>query len=518
MDELLKIRTEDEIQVDVLTLFDADALSLEEPARKTLSISLKRIREWQASPGLSEDLWALRKADASTSSLLFGSLSFNLRATPQDGITELVLSLWYQGQPIGEIPVPVCVAPAADVEAECGPHPNHVSSLAGPILGALPAELPSRPDAALHFMDLFGGHPYGVFWCEHCSDPGYHTWPLKEQTAEELAKLLREHIRQSTGAKEAVRTSGLVLYNALFPKPVRLSERLKPNDTARDRSRALAREAFARFLSDRLQHANVAGPTPRIFVRFAYGKDGDLLPIPLGLLDVDDVIHEPDVWDDAALEEDHLLGFLYAIENPLPLRFPHRGDACISRFKASLPNDGDQTLNDAIALVEEPDRLGGAIDDLGAWLAAGEEEEPLCLTLLSHHDADHGTLYSHAGGPVVTALGIDHGFASPSLVVIDACSSGHGETQSFAERFNRTGVSSVITTNADIAPDLAGRFLNCFRAELAGATESRSINEVFYKTLHCARAGDNNARQGWRALSFLLVGDGDLRFCKPEGA
>jgi hypothetical protein len=80
----------------------------------------------------------------------------------------------------------------------------------------------------------------------------------------------------------------------------------------------------------------------------------------------------------------------------------------------------------------------------------------------------------------------------------------------------------MVVTNTNISPDLAGDYLNTLAEELQ-ADQSRlgfDLSYAHFHTLRRLRSKKNTdtipSPYGEHALSFMLVGSGNLKLCAPR--
>jgi hypothetical protein len=91
----------------------------------------------------------------------------------------------------------------------------------------------------------------------------------------------------------------------------------------------------------------------------------------------------------------------------------------------------------------------------------------------------------------------------------------------FIQRLNQQGMASIITTSTGVTPQMAGDFLAC----LADVIRTHSTQTDYYlsnaylNTIECLRAKSmmvGGAKYGSRALTYALLGNGNLKLCVPK--
>jgi hypothetical protein len=492
---------------------------------RELKIDLARARKWLRldNPPRSNG-WETRKAGGDVPDFLFASLPIELTTLPSArGEGAVVISLWLKGRPLAEIPIVLCVAD----DGFCDGRTPQIPSFKGDWSQLDPlGEESGMPDASLHFVDLPSG-PVGVFWCEACPMPGYKIWRLYRPLAD-----LGDGIKKLLGgikADDAVqqwRSSGDILFKNLFPEYDQQKERDKVEEDQRT-----ARVAFAKFLASRL-HGSGQGPLGRIFVRMAIVPGVPLGRLPLGIMNIQDIFSAAGMRAAAGdPASDAFLGFRFLIEAPLPMQSHARSENCISRWFMALPvRSSDPDLKHAVAKLgdriqtwQEEEKLAkvfGEMPSLATWLAEEKSLPASALVILSHHDSNENKLFFEQNGPGVVPIGVLRQFSEPSLVILDGCNTGVDGTTAYSAIFNQKGFSTAIVTATNADPYLAGDFLDCLAEQVSAVTgpSGRPMSEIFFNTLRCAggRGKDEAAiRYGPNALTFLLLGDSNLRLCAP---
>ena len=161
---------------------------------KVMSVDLERVRRFAENPSGFRYTGAYDYLSMEpTAEFRFGTASFGIRTRHLEGWASIALSIWVDGRiPIDEIAYPVCIAHQG---GSCDGEPPVTATLAGvPALrGALQADLPSTPTAALHFLELNNERLLGVFRCNDCPRTSeYFTWNLGRS-----ARDTREYLSQT---------------------------------------------------------------------------------------------------------------------------------------------------------------------------------------------------------------------------------------------------------------------------------------------------------------------------------
>jgi hypothetical protein len=494
-------------------------------ASQELTIDLARIRKWlllDNPPRMNG--WETRKVGGDVPDFLFGSVPFELTTLPSaHGEGAVVVSLWLKGRPLAEVPILLCVAD----DGSCDGRAPQIATFEGDWSFIAPlGEGTTEPDASLHLVDLPSA-PVGVFWCEACPMPGYKVWRLNDPLAKlgDKIKSLLGGIKADDQVRQW-RASGDILFKNLFTEYGPHGERDQVEE-----DRRTARVAFAKFLASRLGRKG-DGPLGRIFVRLAIVPGTPVGRLPLGIMHIRDILAASDLKA-ASLhpQSNEFLGFRFLIEAPLPDQSFAPSETCISRWFMALPRSGggDTDLDNAVSKLvgkikgwQDDGRLQGSFPDMPDfidWLRDGEALPDSALAILSHHDSNDNRLFYEQNGPGVVPAGVLRRFKKPSLVILDGCKTGVDGTTGYSVIFNEKGFSTAIVTATNADPYLAGDFLDCFanRVDAAAGPPGRPVSEIFFESLRCAggRGKDKTSFYGPNALTFMLLGNGNLRLCAP---
>jgi len=502
-----------------LVLVTGDEFDDSNDRHQKLSIDLEKMRQWYASgsapmPGLfpPPDPLAL-VADGGQPKYLFSSGDpFQVRtAKAARGMAVLAVSIW-KGIPIDEITFSLCIAPPGEEGALC--RQPAVLSEGFSALRQVDGVPNVPPDAAVSF--LARGPDQSVFGILRDTRPGgddkFVYWTLGKTMAE-----LRAFVARSL---EPVFSTGNLLLNArgwyqeLFPT-------------------AEAQEALSRIIGAEMEGqvpdpAPVVGDPalpltspPRLLFRIIDG--GELVTLPVSFL----------VWPRANGDLEPI-AFHYILDVPIGKPAAKRQPACLSRWVMLYPSadqveDKDpvklavlraKTTLDGWAVAAETPFPANDIRKFGEWLASGKETSGAAIVLLAHHAADR--LWFQTREPISASL-VGHSFAAPTVAILDGCGTGGSAANEFARKLSLNGVDAMVVTNTDIKDDLAGDYLNMLHKELE-ASQSRPGFDLAYahfqtlRRLRVEKSGDTNKNPyNARALAFMLVGNGELRLCGPQG-
>jgi len=470
----------------------------------TLPIDLNRLRQAFKNgvdvPGNPFEL--LRENE--TRDFSFGRVQINLRTRTQEGTGSVAIALWADGvMPVDEISIPLCVASNAEAAKKCVTHPSVQDSLAGidPVRAAAQREASSlRPDGALHFIELDSSTQVGIFRDNAWPEGKYVSWSLAQS-----AKATRQYLQQTLlhNFDEAVTDADLSvvgsdLYNLLFP----------PDETE-------ARKAFAEFIRSHRDLKDPANP-PSIFVRMlSDNNDEPPFLIPLGVM-----VHDFDGKKD-------FLGFHFRIQTPLEIQDYQPYSKCIGSWVVVAPpanaSGVPKELNDARGHFSdwfktwdfEP--LGG-MEPFIDWVGKDvSEADPISLFILAHQDSN--TLY-YESNPRLAAASIVRQFKTPSVAVVNGCSTGAPGSSLIVQKLNARGVSAVIATSAKVNVDLAGDFFAVLGDFLTKTPPGKEypLGVAHFLTLQKLRdmaPQSGNSAYGAKVLAYELLGNSSLLVCSP---
>jgi hypothetical protein len=474
----------------------------------TLPVDLKQLRRaLKAGVQVTREPFEILKGNPKAG-FSFGRVSLNLRTRSQEGVGSVAIALWADGTlPVDELSIPLCVAADAKKAEQCKEGDGLQDSLSGidPIrVSAQQRAFAMKPNAALHFIELDSATTVGVFRDNAWPAGRYVSWSLGKST-----KTIRNYLQQTllpdfdraTNETELIPV-GKALFNLLFP-----------STDARDARDA--REAFAEFIRSQTGKRDAANP-PSIFVRvLSDDRDDPPFLVPLGLM-VHDINGQKD-----------FLGFHFRMQTPLQIQDYQPHIRCIANWVVLAPpanaSGVPKELNDALEqfshwhdkwefkpITNIPALIEWAEEDIG-------EKMPLSLFLLAHQDSN--TLY-FANSPRLQSEGILRRFKTPSVAIVNGCSTSAPGSSAIVEKLNSRGVSTVIATAAKVHPRLAGDFFSVLGDYLTTDTsgEAYPLGVAHFLTLQKLRrmapSGTETA-YGAKVLAYELLGNSNVRVCSP---
>jgi hypothetical protein len=258
---------------------------------------------------------------------------------------------------------------------------------------------------------------------------------------------------------------------------------------------------------------------PSLFVRIIPGRP-NLTLAPIGLMHVSVPNSTPE-----------FVGFVANVQTPLEYQDYSPSSDCISRWVLFVPPKTpppkvQATELEAVLVARES--FKGWIDsvrqscatcvieneyDFQNWLSQPGKDESDAIVILSHHSGNALFFNETTEQPRVLASAVRRSFASPSLVIVDACGTSEPGASEFIRQFNFRGVMSAVATSTKVEPMLAGKFL----AKLMGLFKEHAGDRDY--TLSQARFDAVRALEpefGAKALAFILAGNGALRLCVPH--
>jgi hypothetical protein len=229
------------------------------------------------------------------------------------------------------------------------------------------------------------------------------------------------------------------------------------------------------------------------------------------------------------------VGFVANVQTPLEYQDYSPSSSCISRWVLFVPPENpppklssqsfEAVLNarrpfkDWIASFKQicPACVIDNEGDFEQWLGQSGPRESQAIVILSHHSANALYFSEAKNAPHVLSSAVSGRFASPSLVILDACGTSEPGVSEFLREFNFRGVSSAIATSVQVDPVLAGKFLDTLMRLLQKHMndEGYTIDRARFDAVRAlGRAPD--AGYGATALAFVLAGNGALRLCVPQ--
>jgi hypothetical protein len=422
--------------------------------------------------------------------------------------------LWADGRrPIDELVVAYCISDDVGDNPNCKPSTRGTVSLNGIDSVRLSAQMGDTgggfPDAAVHFVRLESDQVLGVFRRNDWEPGRFETWRLGRTAGQ-----LREYFENSllpafsaTTTEQALQARGTEFYNLLFPPP-------GPRDAP---EAGRARSEFEHFVSEHMGHEATSLrehlQTPSIFIRMLTQDDNSIQLIPLGLLAVKLTEGPPE-----------FLGFHFRIETPLAIQNYQRSSGCISTWALALPpargdlqemrTRFDENLTD---FTKGAQYFYESMKEFGAYLGNGKEESAAAVAVLSHHNKNQ---IFFSSSDMILSTAVNRDFTKPSLAILNGCGTGSPGAVDFIEKLNNRGMASVIATSTEIRPEIAADFMRCLASELnehRNAPDYR-LSYAYLNAIECLKGRsmqEGGAKYGPLALTYSLLGNGDLKLCGP---
>lgn len=499
---------ERQVELTLLLLPDTHFFALETERAVNAEVDLERVKQLCESAdaaGAPSDL-----AEAMERRLL--RASFKISTRDRVGYGAIALAVWSEIGPLDEFVFGFCIGEPG------GPECSQPSAMSNGLAGVDSRRSrygSSRPDAALHFIELRRGdrrYLAGLFW--DATRPGvYRYWELDESVAG-LQEWLAETFQADLAAaikwpqRRLIRNAGTDLYLKLFPG---------------GRRTAAAREAFGRFARAASARSGDGPEAPSLFVRVIGLDQRQPVWLPMGfLLPPDDP--EADPGSAGAASGPRPLGFTTRVEMPLLSQSYYTGTECLSRWTLVTPPAGlrDADLKAARNAMGDFHRWRGEgvvrlrkMAYFDALLRAPGPMDASGIAVTSHYDRRH--LYFVPMDPLSPGATSRARFRKPSVLLLNGCGTADVRPTAFVNRFNEAGISTVIATHTEVSGKVAGEFLDCFADAVGDAREHESVSDAYRKALVClsGRSDQNDEPIGDRALTYTLLGDGRVPLCPP---
>ena len=474
-----------------------------------LRVDLKRLRQaLNSGVNVPRDPFEMLRENA-TRDFSFGRARINLRPLGQEGTGSVAITFWADGvMPVDELSIPLCVASNAEAAKKCEIRQPVQDSLAGidPIRVAVQQGASSpRPDGALHFIELDDSTQVGIFRDNAWPEGQYVSWTLARS-----AKATRQYLQQTLLHDFDVAATdtdlgfvGLELYNLLFPPDPTNADALK------------AKEDFAAFIRRHRDRTDPADP-PSIFVRMlSADKDEPPFLIPLGIM-----VHDFDGKRD-------FVGFHFRIQTPLEIQDYQPYSKCIGSWVVVAPPANASGVPEELSTASKhfsdwfQTWKVESIGEMGAFITwiSGEvsEPDPVSLFILAHQDSN--SLYYEDSPRLAPAL-IVRRFKTPSVAVVNGCSTAAPGSSSIVQQLNANGVSAVIATAAKVNVDLAGDFFAVLGDFLTKNSPGKEypLGVAHYLTIQKLRnmtPKTGFSPYGAKVLAYELLGNSSLRVCSP---
>lgn len=515
--------TADTLNID-LVLVTGDQFDDSNARNASLPLDLRKMRSWYGPATAPAPVHAVPHdplADAASGSpqpWLFGAApAFQIKtADDAKGMAVLTVTMW-RDVPVDELTFTVCIASEGDEDGVCK---------AGEILSRSFSGIPTtpvkhRPDLAVTFVASDPAQRVrGIFRDNRPGTDGrFVQWRLNK-TMPELRTYIAQTLEPSFNTGNLLVT-GLGLAKELFPTEP--AQTAFTNVVAKQLEQALPEEPDA---PPAPENPPLAVPEhPRILFRVIDADGLALLPVSFLVWPRADGTHVPVAFH-------YILDI--ALGEPVEKEF---GD-CISRWillypaaPETIPENPaelDPVIGAALHARTTLERWATAaatpfapndINDFAKWVSSGKDDiGGTALVLLTHHAKD--TMWFVTNQPITASL-VGRSFTPPAVAILNGCGTGGSAANEFARRLSARGVQAIVVTNTNIAPDLAGDYLNLLAEELR-ADQSRTGFDFAHAHFHTLRrlrtklsAEANPRRYNERALSFMLAGNGRVKLCAP---
>ncbi|MBI5749343.1 MAG: beta-propeller fold lactonase family protein [Nitrospinae bacterium] len=510
LDEVLKKafleEGKDSVQLKIILLPDPKYFEQPDKIVEDFKIFGKRIKEFWQRKG-TDDLKEGEKPydvmekyqneNKDNPDFVLGRMIWKLKTLPsiKDGTAHIGLSIWYNGMPIDELAMAICVSSSEKDSKKCNNTGVIIDKREGGESLHVALKTNSKPpDAALHFVKLGQeGIVVGIF---HSSEKPNNFIPWKlDKDANELRKYLESTLIPLFNKHfntDDLPDDGFRLYNLLFPS-------IEGKE---------ARGEFKNFIEKNINEKPFSSnEPPSIFIRFVEEKtDKQPFIIPFGLMAVD-------VTD----KRKEFIGYHFKLETPLRVQSYRIESDCISSWLTVLPNNDDnlqaarKQINPSIINKWRINSIFyEEIKPFREWVHKNIKDTfSTAIIILSHHNQD--ILYDSKSE--VLSVDVLREFKKPSIAILNGCGTGSVAAKDFIEQLNKRGVMAVISTSTEVDAYMAGDFLDC----LAGNVEDKkdiTISQAYYNTLRCV--SEKNTKYGANVLRYSLLGNGNLRLCPPK--
>jgi hypothetical protein len=440
------------------------------------------------------------------------------------GPAPIAVSLWVDGKPVDELAYSACIDDGS--VASC-PKTMPEDVLDGVDI----SNHDSKPDVALHLVELGSDNAIGVYRCNVCGwDPTeFKYWTMGrslEWFRHEFLTSVLPNIQQASvgadaaasapGSPEAVltaqydeglmNTTGEYLYNLLFHQ-----EDPGPND---------AEVAFRDFVAKHAKQDDATAIAPSLFVRLlpTLSDQNFIVPVQLARVKVPD-------------QGSVFLGFVFRVEEPLELQDYSSGAGCIKQWEVLVPPDNltDNPLADARSefsswidtfKVSRDAEVYENLDTFNSvWLNPAQNNKPAndVVLILTHNQGN--TLHFDPDDDGIAPV-MSRRYATASLVVLGACATANPGAFEFVREFNSHGANSIIASSIDVDAKLGGLFLETLIDKISSGNQNYTIDRAVFDTFRDLQKQPDNfpaasKPYGARVLIFNLAGNGDIHVCAP---
>lgn len=480
--------------IEVLVLPDLTYFyPLDDPRTGTLTIQLEQVnRVLQGDVRKLEQPFALLKKEPRPE-FVFDRVAFPIRTRQKEGRGSITLSFWKEGMvPIDELSVTFCITPAGQPPA-CQNKDVVVSSFNGvQVLSPAGRERPlgDPPAVALHFVEISPSRAAGVLRLPEWEKGRYETWPIENLT-ESLTSFLDgaflKNFYSATNETSRFQT-GTELYNLLFPPG----------------AAATARALFEQLLASPQASAS---PAASLWIRLLPRDARFPYAVPLGALAV------------MVNGEQKFVGKSFRLDTPLPVLDYRPVANCIADWVMVLPPNAAGTLPELTTARHEFQEWTGLCPgprckedfaEFRKWIgAAGPEPTSTALLILAHHTRA-GVSFDQLN--TMSEQGVVRSFQEPSVAVLNACGTAGPGAYEFVRKLSAKGVSAIIAPVTEVDAEMAGRYTSVLAATLAKHKDEPAYT-LSHAHLETLRSLDS--KYGSLALTFVLLGNGNLRLCAP---
>lgn len=477
---------------------------------KTLRLNLARMRRsMRTGVDLNGSPLKILQRERDDADFNFGVSSFRIETSSRSGVGSIAIAIWANGRALDELSVSLCIK---DGESNtCVEPPTQSGSL-----NAIDLTFKRKseyPDATLQLMAR-GAEVVGEFRCEICEWPEdrYDSWVIPESKTwlSDQFKSITQRIGKASISDKAFRknveSAGKEIYNVVFH--------------SRDPGVARAQASFGAFIHQARAGAKQSKTARTLFVKLVTGEHELILP-PIALMRVPLLsntaefvgfnvkVQTPLEYQDYSSPGKCISDWLlfvppYAASPPLPLKDVSEareafGERWINGFKQSCPS----------CVVEKE-------EDFQQWLGHGEPENH-AVVILSHHKQNALYLNEVTGQPEILSSDITRDFASPSLVILDACGTFEPGASEFVRAFNFHRVNTVIATTTQVEPLMAGTFLAMFMNALQQHANEKeyTVSDARFDTVRDMGEPEDSP-YGPKALVFVLAGNDAVKLCLPS--
>jgi hypothetical protein len=270
---------------------------------------------------------------------------------------------------------------------------------------------------------------------------------------------------------------------------------------------------------------------PSLFVRMITGSGPPASLIPFGAITAT-------AQHNGAAVTDHI-GYYFRIETPLPIQNYATSQGCISRWFAlrpAEPNAADiklirerllQRWHTGIYKFFDGFIRGAEERQLKKWARVQRDDDSLqpgVLYITSHHGdstAGIGTLVLDDGDEM-SSIDVKRQFATPTLVVLNACGTVRPGGDSFLKAFSYGNAATIIGTKYSVPVDMALDFTDILDDKMRKAPPGTTIGTIFFDTILALRnkKGEEAGDEVWggHALAYTLAGNSGVVICAPTGA